>query len=412
MKFGGTSMADIARIERVADRVSAAAQAGERVAVVVSAMAGETNRLAELAREAGAPDPMLGADFDEYDAIVSTGEQISAALLARKLQARGRRARSWLGWQIPIRTDERHGAAKIVEINPTRLCAALDQGEIAIVAGFQGVGPDHRVTTLGRGASDLTAVAIAAATGADRCDIYTDVDGVYTTDPNIASRARRLSQISYEEMLEMAALGAKVLQSRAVELAMARRVRIRVLSSFSAPGETGVGTLVCDESEIVEKRIVSGIAYSRNEARISLLALPDRLGVEAELFRLIAEAAVNVDMIVKGPSRIDGAANLTFTVEGGALDRAVEILTAAREALGYREIVADSGVSKISVIGVGMKTHAGVAAAMFKTLADKGVAVHAVSTSEIKISALIDEEYTELAVHSLHTAYGLDAPVT
>ncbi|GAB4519436.1 MAG: aspartate kinase [Parvularculaceae bacterium] len=412
MKFGGTSVGDLERIRRVADRVIKAVEGGDRVAVVVSAMSGETNRLAKLAAEAGTPAPALGAEFDEFDVIVASGEQVSAALLARTLQARGFRARSWLGWQAPIRTDDRHGAARIVEINPTRLCASLDSGEIAVVAGFQGVGPDNRITTMGRGASDLTAVAVAAAIGADRCDIFTDVDGVYTTDPNIASRAQKIAQISYEEMLEMAAMGAKVLQSRAVELAMARRVRVRVLSTFNDDFGPGVGTIVCDESEIVEKRIVSGIPYSRNEARVSLLAMSDSPGTEAELFRLLAEAEVNVDMIVKGPSRIDGAANLTFTVERPALARTVELLSGARERLGYVEIVTDAGVSKISVVGVGMKTHAGVAATMFETLSEKGIGVHAVSTSEIKISVLVDEKYTELAVHALHTAYGLDAPAT
>ena len=407
MKFGGTSVADLERIRRVARLVQVEAARGA-VAVVVSAMAGKTNELVAWTDAAGAADPQLPLCDDEYDTVVASGEQVTAGLLAMSLRNLGVPARSWLGWQLPIITDDAHGRARIDEIPPDRLCAAIDGGEVAVVAGFQGVSRTGRISTLGRGGSDTTAVAIAAAIKASSCDIYTDVDGVYTTDPRIEARARRLDQISYEEMLEMASLGAKVLHTRSVEMAMAHNVPVRVLSSFREPGDVARGTIVCDEEEIVEKRIVSGVAFSRDEAKISLYGLPDHPGVSSELFGRLADGNVNVDMIVQSHARSEGAANLEFTVGKRDAARAVEIVRAGQAAIGFLDLTVDEEVAKVSVIGVGMRSHAGVAKTMFSALADKGVNIQVISTSEIKISVLIDAAYTELAVRALHSAYGLD----
>ena len=411
MKFGGTSVADVERIRRAAAFVKREADAGHSVVVTVSAMAGETNRLIGLCADAGPPSPSLDARNVEYDAVVASGEQVTSGLLALVLQKMGYRARSWQGWQIPLRTDAAHGKARIEEIDDSLLGASIDSGEIAIVAGFQGVAPGERISTLGRGGSDTTAVALAAALGADRCDIYTDVDGVYTTDPRICRTARRLSRLSYEEMLEMASLGAKVLQTRSVELAMAYKVRVRVLSSFDAPDAPGPGTLICDEDEIVEKKIVSAISLSREEAKISLLSVPDEPGRAAAIFTLLSEAGVNVDMIVQSPSRQAGA-NISFTMSAGDFDRAVEALTAAQPRIGFVAMQSDRDIVKVSVIGVGMRSHTGVASTMFRTLADKGINIQNISTSEIKISVLIHTEYAELAVRALHQAYGLERPAS
>lgn len=408
MKFGGTSVADLDRIRNVARFVRREAEAGNAVIVVVSAMAGETNRLVALCKEAGEPAPGIGAHGVEYDAVVSSGEQVTSGLLALVLQNQGFRARSWQGWQIPLETDLAHGKARIADIDPEAIGAAVDGGEIAVVAGFQGIAPDGRIATLGRGGSDTTAVALAAAVGAARCDIYTDVDGVYTTDPRIHKLARRIDRISYEEMLEMASVGAKVLQTRSVELAMAYKVRVRVLSSFDPPEAPGPGTIICDEEDIVEKKIVSGITPSHDEAKISLLAVPDEPGRAAAIFTLLADANINVDMIVQSPSRAPGHANISFTIPEADLDRAVALLKDAKDSLGYSALQSDRSVVKISVIGVGMKSHAGVASVMFKTLADRGINIQNISTSEIKISVLIDSQYAELAVRALHQAYGLD----
>jgi len=409
MKFGGTSVADLERIRRVARLVEAERAMGKEVAVVVSAMAGRTNELVAWTDGAGRAAPGLPESDDEYDAVVASGEQITCGLLAMTLRNIGVPARSWLGWQVPIITDEAHGRARIDDIPSENLTAALGRGEVAVIAGFQGVTRNGRLTTLGRGGSDTSAVAVAAALDAS-CDIYTDVDGVYTTDPRIESRARRLSRISYEEMLEMASLGAKVLQTRSVELAMAKRVPVRVLSSFIEPGEAGqgVGTLVCDEEEIVEKRIVSGVAYSRDEAKITLYGLPDHPGVSAKVFSRLAEANVNVDMIVQSHARVANEANMEFTVGKRDAARALEIMKTAQADIGFDDVAIDEDVAKVSVIGVGMRSHAGVAKTMFTALADKGVNIQVISTSEIKISVLIDAAYTELAVRALHAAYGLD----
>lgn len=417
MKFGGTSMADLERIRRAARIVAAEAARGKKVAVVVSAMAGKTNELVAWTDGVGGAAPGLYGDGvlsdDEYDVVVASGEQVTSGLLALTLRNMGLKARSWMGWQIPILTDDAHGRARIEEVPGDALGAALDAGEIAVVPGFQGVTRDGRITTLGRGGSDTSAVAVAAALGAP-CDIYTDVDGVYTTDPRIQSRARRLEKVSYEEMLEMASLGAKVLQTRSVELAMHKRVPVRVLSSFIEPDENGnlpqhAGTLICDEDEIVEKRIVSGVTMSRDEARITLLGLSDRTDAPADVFTRLAEAEVNVDMIVQSQARTEGAVNLTFTTGRRDARRAADLMTAAKAEIGFEELRVDDDVAKVSVIGVGMRSHAGVAQTMFRALADKGVKFQAISTSEIKISVLIDSDYAELAVRALHAAYGLDA---
>ena len=399
-KFGGTSVADLERIKAAALRVKREVDAGNQVAVAVSAMAGVTDELVGYA--AGVS---LLYDAREYDVVVSAGEQVSAGLLAMALQAAGVAARSWLGWQIPIHTDGVHGKARINDIGTEELERRLGRGEVAVVAGFQGVGPDGRVTTLGRGGSDTSAVALAAALGAERCDIYTDVDGVYTTDPRIVATARKLNRITYEEMLEMASVGAKVLQTRAVELAMKRGVRLQVLSSF----HDTPGTLVVNEDEIVEKELVSGVAYSRDEAKITLNRVADRPGVAASIFGPLAEAGINVDMIVQNVSADGSTTDLTFTVTKGDLDRAVAMLEGLRQALGFDSLVSDPNVVKVAVIGVGMRSHAGVALRMFQALGEKGINIQVISTSEIKVSVLIAEEYTELAVRALHTAYGLDA---
>lgn len=412
MKFGGTSMGDLERIRRAARIVAAEAAAGKQVAVVVSAMAGKTNELVAWTDGAGRPGQGIALSDDEYDIVVASGEQVTAGLLALTLRNMGLNARSWMGWQIPILTDEAHGRARIEDVPGEVLGAAMDTGEIAVVPGFQGVSRSGRITTLGRGGSDTSAVAVAAALNCP-CDIYTDVDGVYTTDPRIESKARRLEKISYEEMLEMASLGAKVLQTRSVELAMAKRVPVRVLSSFVEPDANGIlpaksGTLICEEEEIVEKRIVSGVTMSRDEARITLLGLADRTDAPADVFTRLADASVNVDMIVQGQSRTEGAVNLTFTTGRRDAARAAELMRAAQSELGFEELRVDEDVAKVSVVGVGMRSHAGVAQTMFRALADKGVKFQAISTSEIKISVLIDAAYAELAVRALHAAYGLE----
>ncbi|MBV9203285.1 MAG: aspartate kinase [Alphaproteobacteria bacterium] len=400
-KFGGTSVADVGRIKSVALRVKSEVGLGNQVAVVVSAMAGATNQLVDWTR-----DTSRLHDAREYDVVVASGEQVTAGLLSLALQDLGIDARSWLGWQIPIRTDGVHGKARIETIDVTEICRRLAQGQVAVVAGFQGVGPRGRITTLGRGGSDTSAVALAAALEADRCDIFTDVDGVYTADPRIVAKARKLGRITYEEMLEMASQGAKVLQTRSVAMAMNHRVRVQVLSSFiDAPG-----TLVVDEDEIVEKQVVSGIAYSRDEAKITVQKVADRPGVAAAIFGPLADHAINVDMIVQSASEDGHTADLTFTVARADLDRAVAVLENGKKAIGFTVLKPDPNVVKVSVIGVGMRSHAGVAKQMFQALADKGINIQVISTSEIKVSVLIASEYTELALRTLHTAYGLDAP--
>jgi len=400
MKFGGTSVADLERIRSVAGRVKTEVEAGNEVVVAISAMAGITNQLADYA------DQVAGIyDLHEYDVVVSSGEQVSAGILAIVLQNLGVPARSWLGWQIPIRTDAAHGSARIEDIDVDEILRRLGAGQVAVVAGFQGVDDQGRITTLGRGGTDTSAVALAAALAAERCDIYTDVDGIYTSDPRVVARAHKLDRITYEEMLEMASLGAKVLQTRSVEMAMKHRVRVRVLSSF----EDGPGTLVVDEDEIVEQAIVSGITYSRDEAKVSLTRVPDRPGAAAGIFGPLAEAAINVDMIVQNVSVGSDETCLTFTVPQADLARAVAVIEGLRDNLEYGDLLADPDVVKVSVIGVGMRSHAGVAQMMFSTLAEKGINIQVISTSEIKVSVLVAEEYTELAVRSLHSAYGLDA---
>ena len=400
MKFGGTSVGDIDRIKNVARRVKAETDAGNQVAVVVSAMSGTTNQLVDWCKQIA---PLH--DAREYDAVVATGEQVTTGLLSLALHELGVQARSWCGWQLPIVTDGVHGKARIISIDTDDMIARMMDGQVAVVAGFQGVGPENRISTLGRGGSDTSAVALAAALKADRCDIYTDVDGVYTTDPRIVKTARKLNKITYEEMLELASVGAKVLQTRSVEMAMKHRVRVQVLSSFvDAPG-----TLVCDEDEIVEKELVSGIAYSRDEAKITLVRVPDQPGVAAAIFGPLAEAAVNVDMIVQNVSEDGKSTDLTFTVGNADLDRAKKVLEEAQGKLSYERMISDSDVVKVSVIGVGMRSHAGIAQKMFQTLASEGINIQVISTSEIKISVLIEEKYTELALRALHTAYGLDA---
>jgi len=401
MKFGGTSVADIDRIRHVASLVAKEVSRGHQVAVVVSAMAGETNKLVGWTK---AISPLH--DAREYDVVVASGEQVTAGLLAVALGAIGVSARSWMGWQIPIRTSAMHGSARIEGIDPALLNERLAQGQVAVIAGFQGIAPDNRISTLGRGGSDTSAVAIAAAIAADRCDIYTDVDGVYTTDPRIVPKARRLEKIAFEEMLEMASLGAKVLQTRSVEIAMLYRVPVRVLSTFDP--DAG-GTLLCDEEDIVEKKPVTGIAYSRDEAKISLMKIPDRPGIAAAIFGPLADAGINVDMIVQNVSEDGRRTDLTFTCARSELARALDALEKAGPAIGYREITSDANVAKVSIIGIGMRAHPGVAQTMFRTLSEKGINIQVISTSEIKVSVLIAEEYVELAVRALHSAYELDA---
>ncbi len=400
MKFGGTSVANIERIRAVAQRVKREVDAGHEVAVVVSAMSGATNQMVAWCGELS---PLY--DAREYDTVVAAGEQVTSGLMAIALQTIGINARSWLGWQIPIETDDAHGKARIERIRTEELEKRFAQGQVAVVAGFQGVGSDARVTTLGRGGSDTSAVALAAALKADRCDIFTDVDGVYTTDPRIVAKARKLDKITYEEMLEMASLGAKVLQIRSVEMAMKHNVRVQVLSSF----EDKPGTLVVNEDEIMEQELVSGIAYSRDEAKITLLRVADRPGVAASIFGPLAEASINVDMIVQNVSESGDTTDMTFTVSKADFERAKQVIEGQRNRVQYAGMIADSNVVKVSVIGVGMRSHAGIAQRMFQTLAEKGINIQVISTSEIKISVLVAEEYTELAVRALHTAYGLDA---
>ncbi|MBC8792442.1 MAG: aspartate kinase [Tagaea sp. CACIAM 22H2] len=400
LKFGGTSVANIERIRNVAQRVKRVVEEGNQVAVVVSAMSGVTNQLVAWVNEVS-----KFYDEKEYDSVVATGEQVTSGLTALALQELGVKARSWQGWQIPLRTDATYSKARIEGIDTAEMIAAMEKGVVAVVAGFQGISAENRITTLGRGGSDTSAVALAAALKADRCDIFTDVDGVYTCDPRIVTKARKLDQIAYEEMLEMASLGAKVLQTRSVELAMNHRVKVQVLTSF----EDKPGTMVVDEEEIVEKQIVSGIAYSRDEAKVTLTKVSDRPGVAAAIFGPLADSAINVDMIVQNISDDGKTTDMTFTVGRTDLDRAVKLLNEKKAALGFAEIKPDSSVVKVSVIGVGMRSHAGVALTMFRTLSEKGINIEVISTSEIKISVLIDEQYLELALRALHTAYGLDA---
>ncbi|MDJ0613012.1 MAG: aspartate kinase [Rhizobiaceae bacterium] len=411
MKFGGTSVADIDRIRNVARHVKREVEAGNEVAVVVSAMSGKTNELVNWTKEIS---PIH--DAREYDAVVASGEQVTSGLLAMALQSMGVDARSWQGWQIPLKTDNAHGAARIEDIESALLIERISGGQVAVVAGFQGIGPDNRIATLGRGGSDTSAVAIAAAINADRCDIYTDVDGVYTTDPRIEPRAARMEKISFEEMLEMASLGAKVLQVRSVEMAMVHGVRTFVRSSFDDPESINskagsndpVGTLICDEDEIVEREVVTGIAYSKDEAQISLRRVPDRPGISAAIFGPLADAHINVDMIVQSVSEDGSKTDMTFTIPETDAQKAVEVLETQKEAIGFENIQSDTGLSKISVIGIGMRSHAGVASTAFSALAEKNINIRAITTSEIKFSLLIDADYTELAVRTLHAVYGLN----
>ncbi|MEK9924755.1 MAG: aspartate kinase [Alphaproteobacteria bacterium] len=399
-KFGGTSVGDLDRIRNVATRVKSEVDAGHQVAVVVSAMAGTTNQLVAWARDIG---PLH--DAREYDTIVSTGEQVTVGLLAIALQNMGVDARSWLGWQMPVHTDEIHGAARILDIDTSVIGQRLAAGQVAVVAGFQGLAPDGRITTLGRGGSDTSAVALAAALGADRCDIYTDVDGVYTTDPRIAPHARKLDRVTFEEMLEMASLGAKVLQTRSVAMAMRHNVNLQVRSSFTdAPG-----TFVVDEDSIVEQEKISGIAYSPDEAKITIQGLPDKPGIAAEIFGRLADNHVNVDMIVQSASTDTKKTDITFSIGRADLQKAVDTIEKSKDQLGFSGVSAAENVTKISVVGMAMRSQPGVARTMFETLAERGINIEVISTSEIKISVLIGAEYTELAVRSLHTAFGLDA---
>jgi aspartate kinase len=410
MKFGGTSVADVEHIRNVARHVKREVDAGHEVAVVVSAMAGTTDRLVSWCREAA---PLH--DAREYDAVVSSGEQVTAGLLAIVLEGMGVNARSWQGWQLPILTSNAHGGARILEVNGHELVKRFkERREVAVIAGFQGVHKETgRLTTLGRGGSDTSAVAIAAAIVADRCDIYTDVDGVYTSDPRIAPRARRLDRIAYEEMLELASLGAKVMQVRSVELGMMHNVRIFVRSSFERPEHidphaTPPGTLICGEEEIVEQQVVTGIAFSKDEAQISIRRVQDKPGVAAAIFGPLAEANINVDMIVQNVSGDGATTDVTFTVPAADYQRATDVLVKTKAQVGYQRLDGANDVAKISVIGIGMRSHAGVAAKAFKALAEKGINIRAITTSEIKFSLLIDANYTELAVRTLHSLYELD----
>lgn len=413
MKFGGTSMAGTERIRRVAQIVRKQQAAGHEVAVVVSAMAGETDRLVTFCREA---NPLF--DPAEYDVVVASGEQVTSGLLALTLQAMGCRARSWLGWQLPVHTIEAHSKARVEAIDSAALTASMRAGEIAVIPGFQGLSAEGRITTLGRGGSDTSAVAVAAAVKADRCDIYTDVDGVYTTDPRIVARARKLKYVTYEEMLELASVGAKVLQTRSVSLAMKEGVRVQVLSSFidedAPPADDLPGTMIVSDEEMetldMERQLVTGIAHDKNEARVVLTRVPDKPGAVANIFAPLGDASINVDMIIQNVGREKGETDVTFTVPMADLARTQALLEDRKETIGFNRIITDARVAKISVVGVGMKSHAGVAGTMFKALADRGINIQAISTSEIKVSVLIDEDETELAVRVLHTAYGLDAP--
>ncbi|WP_040616326.1 aspartate kinase [Roseibium sp. TrichSKD4] len=410
LKFGGTSVADLDRIRNVARHVKREVDAGHEVAVVVSAMAGQTNKLVDLCKQAS---PLH--DAREYDAVVASGEQVTSGLLAMVLQQMGVNARSWQGWQVPIKTNGTHGAARIKEIEADFLVERISQGQVAVLAGFQGISPENRISTLGRGGSDTSAVAIAAAVKADRCDIYTDVDGVYTTDPRIVPKARRLERIAFEEMLEMASLGAKVLQVRSVEMAMVHGVRTFVRSSFDDPdapqigeGNLPPGTLICDEDELVEQQVVTGIAFAKDEAQISLRDVADKPGVAQSVFGPLADSSINVDMIVQNISPDGKTTDITFTVPETDYDRAIAVLEDNRDAIGFQNLEGAKDVVKVSVIGIGMRSHAGVAAQCFRGLAEKGINIRAITTSEIKISVLIDSAYTELAVRTLHSLYGLD----
>ncbi len=417
MKFGGTSVADLERIHNVARHVKREYDAGNEVAVVVSAMAGKTNELVgwvhDMPLVAGANASFY--DAREYDAIVASGEQVTSGLLAIALQSMGIDARSWQGWQIPLRTNLAHGAARIDDIDGSQIIDRMGGGQVAVVAGFQGISPENRIATLGRGGSDTSAVALAAGLKADRCDIYTDVDGVYTTDPRIAPAARRLDKVTFEEMLELASLGAKVLQVRSVELAMVHNVRTFVRSSFDDPdsidssaGANPPGTLICNEDEILEQQTVTGIAYAKDESQISLRRVADKPGVAAAVFGPLAEAGVNVDMIVQNVSEDGSVTDMTFTVPDADLTKALTVLENSKDAIGYEVAQSDPGMVKVSVVGIGMRSHAGVASTAFKALADKGINIRAITTSEIKISILIDADYSELAVRTLHSVYGLD----
>ena len=412
MKFGGTSMAGTERIRRVARIVQRQQAAGHEVAVVVSAMAGETDRLVTFCREADALyDPA------EYDVVVASGEQVTSGLLAMHLQSLGCKARSWLGWQVPIQTDNAHAKARIENIDGAAIIASMQAGEIVVVPGFQGISNEGRITTLGRGGSDTSAVAVAAAVKADRCDIYTDVDGVYTTDPRIVSKAQKLKAVTYEEMLELASVGSKVLQTRSVSLAMKEGVRVQVLSSFiddDAPAADSIpGTLIVGDEELeglnMEQQLITGIAADKNEAKVTLTRIADRPGAVATIFGPLAEANINVDMIIQNIAKEQGETDVTFTVPRADLARTQALLEERKESIGWYRMITNSAVAKISVVGVGMKSHAGVAATMFKTLADRGINIQAISTSEIKVSVLINEDEVELAVRVLHTAYDMDA---
>lgn len=407
MKFGGTSVADLERIRHVSALVADEVALGHEVAVVVSAMSGETNRLVGLVDALDADSDQGAAIEDEYDSIVASGEQVTSGLLAIALRRRGLKARSWLGWQIPLRTDKAHSKARIAEIESSAIGPSIAAGNVAVVAGFQGVSDEGRISTLGRGGSDTSAVALAVALKADRCDIYTDVDGIYTTDPRIVTDAVRLDRIAFEEMLELASLGAKVLQTRSVELAMNNNLPIRVLTSMAEPSVANPGTLVCHEDDTMEERVVSGVAYSRDEAQITLLRLVDKPGTVAKVCGVMADANVSVDMIVQGRSRSDNAANLTFTVGKRDLTKALDALESAKDTMGFESIRSDSNVTKVSVVGIGMRSHTGVAQTMFEALAERNINVEVIATSEIKISVLIDSEYTELAVRALHNAFEL-----
>ncbi|WP_288116700.1 aspartate kinase [Novosphingobium sp.] len=415
MKFGGTSMAGTERIRRVARIVQRQQAAGHEVAVVVSAMAGETDRLVNFCREA---NPLY--DPAEYDVVVASGEQVTSGLLAMHLQALGCKARSWLGWQLPVQTDDAHAKARIEGIDSEALMASMAAGEIAVIPGFQGLSPEGRVTTLGRSGSDTSAVAVAAAVKADRCDIYTDVDGVYTTDPRIVAKARKLKNVTYEEMLELASVGSKVLQTRSVSLAMKEGVRVQVLSSFiddDAPAaDTIPGTMIVSDEELariqegldMERQLITGIAADKNEAKVTLTRIADRPGAVAAIFGPLAAANINVDMIIQNIAKDKGETDVTFTVPLADLARTQALLEERKDTIGYYRMLANSKVAKISVVGVGMRSHAGVAATMFRALADRGINIQAITTSEIKVSVLIDEDETELAVRVLHTAYELD----
>ena len=400
MKFGGTSVADLERIRNAATKVKREVDRGYEVAVIVSAMSGKTNELVGWVRDVA---PLY--DACEYDAVTSSGENVTAGLMALTLQEMGVKARSWQGWQVPLRTTSAHGSARIESIGTENLDANFAEGRHAVIAGFQGISPEGRLTTLGRGGSDTTAVAFAAALGAERCDIYTDVDGVYTTDPRITAKARKLEKIAYEEMLELASLGAKVLQTRSVELAMRYKVRLQVLSSF----DDVPGTLVCDEEEIVESNVVNGVAYSRDEAKVTLISVADRPGIAAAIFGPLAEANVNVDMIVQNISE-DGRTDMTFSCPVDDLPKAEKAVLAAKDRgeINYREVVSDTEVCKVSVVGIGLRTHSGVAQQMFKALADEGINIKVITTSEIKVSVLVDRKYMELAVQALHDAFELE----